>query len=157
VPTYLDALSWRGLLLREPPRRPEPNPVSPSVSARRTGWKYGLTGSMCGECGAVACPPQRVCVRCGFAGTPEPVDLTRRSATIRTFSVDRLAHSPNPPVIAAIVDFDGGGRLEVELADTAPDTLAVGQRVRMTFRRRHSSGGIHNYAWKAVPEESGHG
>ena len=156
-PTYLDALSWRGLLTREPPRRPAPAPVSPPASARRTGWKYALHGSVCAACAAVASPPQRVCVRCGSAAAGEPVDLSRRSATIRTFSVDRLAYSPNPPVIAAIVDFDGGGRLEVELTDTAPDQLAVGQRVRMSFRRRHSSGGIHNYAWKAVPEEQGHG
>jgi uncharacterized OB-fold protein len=79
------------------------------------------------------------------------VDLSRRTATIRTFSVDRLAYSPNPPMIAAVVDFDGGGRLEVEMTDTVPESLAVGQRVQMTFRLRHSSGGIHNYAWKAVP------
>lgn len=157
VPTYLDALAWRGLLHREPPRRPEPSPVSPSVAGRRTEWKYGLHGSLCGSCGAVATPPQRVCVRCRSADTAQRVDLSRLSATIRTYSVDRLAYSPNPPMIAAIVDFDGGGRLEVEMTDTAPESLAVGNRVQMTFRLRHSSGGIHNYAWKAIPEGSTHG
>ncbi len=154
--TYLDALAWRGLVHREPPRRPEPAPVSPAVAARRTEWKYALHGSRCGSCGAVATPPQRVCLRCRSTDTTERVDLSRLSATIRTYSVDRLAYSPNPPMIAAIVDFDGGGRLEVELTDTA-GALAVGNRVQMTFRLRHSSGGIHNYAWKAIPEGTRHG
>jgi uncharacterized OB-fold protein len=71
---------------------------------------------------------------------------------IRTFSVDRLAHTLNPPMVAAVVGFDGGGRMEVELTDTDPTTLAVGMPARMTFRRRHSSGGVHNYVWKATTE-----
>jgi hydroxymethylglutaryl-CoA synthase len=152
VPAYLDALTWRGLIEPEPPRRPEPSPVSPPASARGAAWKYSLQGAACRNCGAVSTPPQRVCVRCGSLES-EPVNLSRRGATVRTFSVDRLAHTPNPPLVAAIVDFDGGGRLEVEITDCAPEARAVGQRVRMTFRRRHSSGGIHNYAWKATPEE----
>lgn len=156
TPPYVDALTWRGLLDREPPRRPEPNPVSPPASARSVGWKYALHGAVCQSCGAVSSPPQQVCVRCGAVGN-DLVDLSSRTATVRTFSVDRLAFSLNPPLVAAVVDFDGGGRLEVEMTDCAPDAVSVGQRVRMTFRRRHSSGGIHNYAWKAMPEESNDG
>jgi hydroxymethylglutaryl-CoA synthase len=155
TPAYLDALNWRGLLGVEPPRRPEPAPVSPPAAMRGVGWKFGLHGAACRNCGAVSTPPQEVCVRCGSTDS-DPVDLTRRGATIRTFAVDRLAYSPNPPLVAAIVDFDGGGRLEVELTDCAPESLAVGQRMQMTFRRRHSSGGIHNYGWKAMPEEGSH-
>jgi hydroxymethylglutaryl-CoA synthase len=156
VPTYLDALTWRGLLDREPPRRPEPRPVSPPASSRALRWKYALHGAVCRTCGAVSSPPQQVCVRCGAVGS-DPVDLSRERATVRTFSVDRLAFSPNPPLVAAVVDFDGGGRLEVEITDCDPTAVTVGQRVRMTFRRRHSSDGIHNYAWKATPEETGDG
>jgi 3-hydroxy-3-methylglutaryl CoA synthase/uncharacterized OB-fold protein len=156
TPAYLDALIWRGLLEVEPPRRPEPAPVSPPAAMRGAGWKFGLNGAICTTCGAVSTPPQEVCVRCGGVGS-DPVDLSRRGATVRTFSVDRLAFSPNPPLVAAIVDFDGGGRLEVEMTDCDPGSLAVGSRVRMTFRRRHSSGGIHNYAWKATLEEGSHG
>ena len=47
--------------------------------------------------------------------------------------------------------------MEVEITDTATDSLTVGQPVRMVFRKRHSSGGIHNYAWKATSEEQTHG
>ena len=147
---YLDYLAWRGFVERETPRRPAPNAVSPPAAARGAEWKFALQASRCTNCSKVASPPQRVCVHCGSTGPTEPIDLSRVGATVKTFSVDRLAFSLNPPVVAAIVDFDGGGRLEVEMTDSNPATLEVGQRVRMVFRRRHSSGGIHNYAWKAT-------
>ena len=51
----------------------------------------------------------------------------------------------------AVVDFDGGGRLPVELTDVDPDDVQVGDRVEMTFRRLSSADGIHNYFWKARP------
>ena len=41
-------------------------------------------------------------------------------ATIATFTVDRLAFSLSPPVVAAIIDFDGGGRFQCELTDVDP-------------------------------------
>jgi 3-hydroxy-3-methylglutaryl CoA synthase/uncharacterized OB-fold protein len=152
TPAYLDALSWRGLLDREPPRRPEPRTVSAPASLRGAKWKFSLTASSCSQCGNVSTPPQRVCLRCGSAQHGEPVAMSRKHAVIRTFSVDRLAYTLNPPMVAAVVGFDGGGRMEVELTDTDPATLAVGANARMTFRRRHTSGGVHNYVWKATTE-----
>ncbi|MGK3203146.1 OB-fold domain-containing protein [Amycolatopsis sp. MEPSY49] len=158
VPTYLQALTWRGLLEREPPRRPEPRVVSAPAALRGAGWKYSLLASVCAACGFVSTPPQQVCLHCGSTEHGEPVDMTRRPAAIRTFSVDRLAYSLNPPMVAAVVGFEGGGRLEVELTDTDLAALRVGAPVRMTFRRRHSSGGVHNYVWKAtVPGGTGGG
>ena len=152
TPTYLDALTWRGLLHCDPPRRPEPRVVSAPAALRGTSWKFALKASVCGACGNVSTPPQQVCLRCGSAEQGEPITMSDRQPVIRTFSVDRLAYTLNPPMVAAVVGFDGGGRLEVELTDTEPDAVAVGTPVRMTFRRRHSSGGVHNYVWKATME-----
>lgn len=154
---YLDYLNWRGLVDRAGPRRPEPAVVSPPASARNSVWKFGLKASRCRECGKVQAPPQRVCVRCGSVDRTDPVPLSDAVGRVRTYSVDRLAYSPNPPLVALVVDFDGGGRLETELADPVPESLRVGAEVRMTFRRRHSSGGVHNYAWKAILEEKSDG
>jgi uncharacterized OB-fold protein len=75
--------------------------------------------------------------------------------TIVTFTVDRLAYSPSPPVIFAVVDFDGGGRLPVELTDVDEDDVAIGGRVEMTFRKVFTADGIHNYFWKARPVRAG--
>lgn len=54
-------------------------------------------------------------------------------------------------MIFAVVDFDGGGRLPLELTDATPDDVAVGTRVDMTFRRLHATDGIANYFWKGRP------
>jgi uncharacterized OB-fold protein len=81
----------------------------------------------------------------------EPAPLARQPGTIATYAVDRLAYSPSPPMIDAVVDFDGGGRYTLELADAAPDEVQIGDRVEMTFRRLYTAGGVHNYFWKARP------
>jgi uncharacterized OB-fold protein len=52
-------------------------------------------------------------------------------------------------VVEAVVDFDGGGRYTLEVADSDPESLKVGTRVGLTFRRLNTAGGVHNYFWKA--------
>jgi 3-hydroxy-3-methylglutaryl CoA synthase len=118
-------LAWRGLLPVEPPRRPEPARPSSSAAGRSTEWKFGLEGS-----GGV---------------------LADQLGTVTTFTVDRLAYSQSPPVVFAVVDFDDGHRLPVELTDVDPDEVAIGMRVEMTFRRLFTADGIANYFWKARP------
>jgi uncharacterized OB-fold protein len=54
-------------------------------------------------------------------------------------------------VVFAVVDFDGGGRMPIELTDVDPTTVAIGDRVELTFRRPSTSDGLHNYFWKARP------
>jgi uncharacterized OB-fold protein len=71
------------------------------------------------------------------------------AGTIATFTIDRLAYSPSPPVVFAVVDFDGGGRLPVELTDVDLDQVQIGARVALTFRKLFTADGIHNYFWKA--------
>ena len=85
---------------------------------------------------------------------PQPGDATDvpmadATGTIATFTVDRLAYSPSPPVVFAVVDFDGGGRLPVELTDVDVDEVRIGARVELTFRKLFTADGIHNYFWKA--------
>jgi hypothetical protein len=136
---YGKYLAWRGLLPVEPPRRPEPARPSAAAAGRSIDWKFGFVGSA-GPGGEVHLPPS-------------PLDEDRRpmsdaEGTIVTFTVDRLAYSPSPPVVFAVVDFDGGGRLPIELTDVEPDEVEIGQRVAMTFRRLFTADGIHNYFWK---------
>jgi hydroxymethylglutaryl-CoA synthase len=77
--------------------------------------------------------------------------LAETLATTATYTVDRLAFSLSPPIVAAVVDFDGGGRFRCEMTDVDPDAVAIGNRVEMTFRRISTVDGIHNYFWKARP------
>src|SRR3954447_15183052 len=107
--SYGRYLAWRGLLPVEPPRRPEPARPSASAAGRNSDWKFGLTG-----------PAGVLADQCG---------------TVTTFTIDKLAYSPSPPVVFAVVDFDDGERLPVELTDVDAADVAIGMRVEMTFRR----------------------
>ena len=118
-------LAWRGLLPVEPPRRPEPARPSASAAGRSTDWKFGLSSAH---------------------GV-----LADQRGTVTTFTVDKLAYSPSPPVVFAVVDFDDGERLPVELTDVDADDVSIGMRVEMTFRRLFVADGIVNYFWKACP------
>ena len=80
-----------------------------------------------------------------------PERLADVPATIATFTVDRLAYSLSPPVVAAVIDFEGGGRFQCELTDVDPAAVRIGDRVEMTFRRLFTAHGVHNYFWKARP------
>jgi hydroxymethylglutaryl-CoA synthase len=161
--SYGKYLAWRGFLVVEPPRRPEPGRVSASAAGRTGDWKFGLVGSRRGGAGSpdevgeereregreddeVRLPP-------GVRGDQpvEPAPMADIQGTVATFTVDRMAYSPSPPVVFAVVDFDGGGRLPIELTDVDAGDVAIGDRVEMTFRRLYTVDGIHNYFWKARP------
>jgi hydroxymethylglutaryl-CoA synthase len=148
--TYAQFLTWRGFLQREPPRRPEPDRPAAPPSFRTTAWKYGFFGSK-DESGFVYLPPSRVSMGTGSVDQMTPVRMADVQATIATFTVDRLAYSLSPPVVAAVIDFDGGGRFQCELTDVDPGNVKIGDRVEMTFRRLFTAEGVHNYFWKARP------
>jgi uncharacterized OB-fold protein len=149
--TYPQYLMWRGLLDREPPRRPEPERPAAPPAARAEAWKFAFVGSACQECGQVHVPPRRVCVSCGSVDHMERRPLADKQGTIATYTVDRLAFSPSPPMIDAVVDFEGGGRYTLEVADASPDEVDIGTRLALTFRKLYTTGGVHNYFWKARP------
>ena len=141
-----------GMVTVEPPRRPEPDRISASAAGRSEDWKFGFVGSRDRDSGELHLPPARVS-RVGDAVDDDGpgADGRRRRARSLTFTVDRIAYSPSPPIVFAVVDFDGGGRLPVELTDVDADELQIGDRVEMTFRRLFTADGIHNYFWKARP------
>ncbi len=151
----LTYLSWRGLVELEPPRRPEPERAAAPPAARAVGWKFGFTGTRCTECGFVHLPPARACRSCGVTDSMAPAPAAALSGTIATYTVDRLAFSPSPPMVQAVINVDGGGRCTLEVADAQPDRLSVGAPVGFTFRRLYTSGEVHDYFWKAVLVDEG--
>ena len=145
---YGKFLSWRNILPVEPPRRPEPQRVSATAAARNEDWKFAFVGSKERDSGVVHLPPARVSRGGARTDEMDPIALADTHGTIVTFTVDRMAYSPSPPVVFAVVDFDGGGRLPLELTDVNADEVEIGLRVEMTFRRLYSADGIANYFWK---------
>ena len=148
-------LTWRGMLARQGPRRPDPQQPAAPPSLRSEAWKFAFTGGRCTACSTMHLPPQRVCGTCGAVDKMRPERLADVPGTIATFTVDRLAFSLSPPVVGAVVDFDGGGRYRCELTDVDPAAVAIGCRVEMTFRRLYEADGVQNYFWKAKPLAGG--
>lgn len=146
---HLTYLSWRGLVELDGPRRPESDPPAAPPAARSRQWKFGFTGTRCVECLFVHLPPARICHRCGRADRMSPAPVATLRGTVATYTIDRLASSPSPPVAQAVIDVDGGGRCTLEVADAEADRLRIGARVGFTFRRMSKAGGVHNYFWKA--------
>ena len=60
-----------------------------------------------------------------------------------------------PPIGAAVIDFEGGGRFQCEMTAVDPKAVKIGDRVEMTFRKLITANGVHNYFWKARPERPG--
>ena len=148
---YGKFLSWRDWVTLEPPRRPEPGRISGAISGRREEWKYAFVGSKDRSSGALHLPPARVSMEGGALDDMESAPMADAIGTIATFTIDKIAFSPSPPIVFAVIDFDGGGRTAVELCDVNADALAMGDRVEMTFRRLFTADSIHNYFWKARP------
>jgi len=147
---YPQYLLWRERLAAERPRRPDPDRPSAPFAWRNRRYKLSMTGGRCGKCGAVQFPLPSICYQCHAADDFEPVPAAGQTARIVTFTVDRLAYSPSPPLVSAIVAFAGGGRLQCELTDVR-GPIRVGDEVVPTFRRGATVGGIRNYLWKARP------
>jgi 3-hydroxy-3-methylglutaryl CoA synthase/uncharacterized OB-fold protein len=148
---YAVFLSWRGQLHREPPRRPDPERPDAPASLRGEGWKFGFNASRCTACGFRHLPPTRICLSCQAVDQMVPERMADLEGTVATWTIDHLAFSLSPPLVGAVIDFDGGGRYRGEMTDVDPDAVAVGTRVAMTFRRLYSTDGVHNYFWKARP------
>lgn len=148
---YPTFLTWRGHLRREPPRRPDNERPQAPATLRVGDWKFALVAGRCETCGRRQLPAQRVCIECGTADRMRPERIADAEGTVATFTLDRVSFTVHPPVIVAVVEFDGGGRFPCELTDLEPEEVHVGLRVRMTFRRTYTAQGVHNYFWKATP------
>jgi len=149
---YNSYLKWRGVLPFEPPRRPDPERPAAPPMRRAERWKMGFVGSRCSSCGAGHLPPQRACVKCQAVDQMTEERFADKGCKVATYTLDHLAYSLQPPVVAAIVDYDGGGRLSCELTDVEPTDVKIDDELEMTFRRLYTGQGVHNYFWKARPK-----
>jgi 3-hydroxy-3-methylglutaryl CoA synthase len=148
---YNGYLKWRGVLPFEPPRRPDPERPAAPPMRRHERWKLAFVGSRCTKCQTGHLPPQRVCVKCAAVDQMRDERFADTSCRVATYTLDHLAYSLQPPVVAAFVDYEGGGRFSCELTDVEPKAVAIGNHLEMTFRRLYTAQSVHNYFWKARP------
>jgi uncharacterized protein len=106
-------------------------------------WTAALEGRLaapkCRSCGMFVLPPQPRCFNCQHDGF-EWVDLPG-TGTIYTFTVVRHPLAPHldevVPYVSGVVELDGtqgaGARLITNIIDCDPETVAVGDKVRVVF------------------------
>ncbi|MCP4577710.1 MAG: 3-hydroxy-3-methylglutaryl CoA synthase [Deltaproteobacteria bacterium] len=153
---YTKYLVWRDILPAElGPKAEEDILTRWSFHWRKRKSILGLWGSRCTGCGTVQYPPQRICVNpdCGAVDEMEDFLFSDKPGHIINYTGDNLAASNDPPAVYGTVQFKMGGRHTFDFTDCDLDSLAVGQAVEMSFRRRSydNQRDVSGYFWKAVP------
>ena len=154
--SYPRYLALSGLLQLERGMRAEMDKVSALTAAyRHRDLLLELSGGRCTACGTHQIPRSDVCVNpdCHAMGTQEPHSFADSTATVATWSADRLTYTPDPPAYYGMIDFAEGGRLLMDFTDVGDDGVDVGTKMRMVFRvKDHDSlRGFARYFWKAAP------
>ena len=154
--SYLKYLSFTGQIDLEWGMRAEMDNKTALTAAWRDNARLArFEGGRCGACGTVQFPRSRVCVNpaCNAQDQQAPVSLADVPARVLSHTSDFLAYTPNPPFQFGHVDFEGGGRVLMEFADTDAGELAVGLTLRMVYRIKDfdKQRGFRRYFWKATP------
>jgi uncharacterized OB-fold protein len=155
---YMRFLSFKGLVDYEWGIRAErDNRTAQSTFFRKRDAITSFMGGRCEKCGTVQFPKTRVCVNpnCQAEETQEDHPFADMAASIKTFTEDNLAFSPNPPLQYGNVGFAEGGNVYMDLTDFEPGSISVGQSVKMAFRIKDfdDKRGFRRYFWKAAPAE----
>jgi uncharacterized OB-fold protein len=148
-PSYDMYLRFRQMIATEHDRRAGAG-LSATKHFRDRDVDVTLLGQRCRRCGQHQFPRQRVCFTCKAKDDFDRVRLSDRVGTVKSFTFDNFAGSPNPPLVAGIVDVEGA-RLYLQMTDVAPKEVKLGMPVELTFRKIHEAGGTPNYFWKSTP------
>jgi len=149
LPSYDMYLRFRQLLATEHDRRAGTG-LSATKHFRDRDSDVTLLAQKCRRCGQAQFPHQRVCFTCFAKDEFDHVRLSDKIGTVKSFTFDNFAGSPNPPLVAGIVDVDGA-RLYIQMTDVSPKEVKLGMPVELTFRKIHEAGGTPNYFWKSTP------
>ncbi|MCL6100166.1 MAG: Zn-ribbon domain-containing OB-fold protein [Bacteroidetes bacterium] len=120
---------------------------------REVAQRYRLEAGKCKQCGNSSFPPRLVCPKCKSKSF-ETVQLSREGK-ILTFTIIRVGpdkFSKETPYVVAIIELNDGARLTAQVADCDVDKVAIGDKVKMIFRKIQDEGksGLHCYGYKAV-------
>jgi len=152
IPDYETYAVWHGLIDKAPPsRRPSFRAPSPAAMLREVDKNLRFHGTKCKRCGYTQYPPQRICTMCHTKDEFEGYRFSDKKAKVFTYTMDSLGPTLDPPMVVAVIDFDGGGRAFSIMTDRDINKLGIGMPVEMTFRKFYTSEGIHNYYWKCMP------
>lgn len=124
--------------------------LSATIRFRERDADIALVGARCRSCGQIHLPAQRVCYRCFTKDQWEPYRLSDKRGVVLSYTFDYFFPASEPPTIMTVTEVEGC-RVQVQLADTRPEEVALDMPVEYVFRKIHDAGGKPNYFWKAVP------
>jgi scaffold protein (connect acetoacetyl-CoA thiolase and HMG-CoA synthase) len=128
---------------------------------RETPKRYNLGGSKCTNCGTVYFPPRAVCPAC----TSHRQSIEKMVAfpltgegEVYSFTVVHDAaegFEMQVPYVVALVKTVEGPILTGQIVDVDPAEVAIGLKVRATFRKLREEGkaGVIHYGYKFAPAE----
>jgi len=116
--------------------------------------RYRYEAGVCQKCGKWFFPARVVCDACGHREFD--TKAMQRTGTIKTHTIIRVPPAPfkdQAPYAVAVVEMDDGPCITTQVVDWDEGQLAIGQKVRLEFRKIYEEGkaGIINYGYKAVP------
>jgi len=128
--------------------------TGPARYWREIPQRYRYEAARCAKCGKVYFPPRQVCSKC--RGREFTKVTLAQAGTIETFTVIHVAPTgfgDQTPYAVGIIKLDDGARITAQIVDCEPAKLAIGDRVRLEFRKIQQDGesGIICYGYKFVP------
>ncbi len=128
--------------------------IGTARSWREKPQRYRYEAAKCTGCGKIFFPPRLVCNKCGA----KSFETHRLAPTgvVETFTIIEVAPSgftDEVPYAVGIVKLDDGVKITAQIVDCATDKLAIGDRVRLEFRKVAADGasGVLHYGYKFVP------
>ncbi len=128
---------------------------------RETPRRYNLGGSKCTSCGTVYFPPRAVCPACTHHRQSiekmVPFQLSGEGTVLSYTVVHDAAEGfeMQVPYVLALVKTPEGPVLTGQVVDVRPEEVAIGFKVRATFRKLREEGraGVIHYGYKFAPVE----
>lgn len=126
---------------------------------RETPRRYNLGGSKCTTCGTVYFPPRGVCPRCTHHRQSIEKMMPQQLSGDGEVLSYTIVHEPaegfemQVPYVVALVQTVEGPILTGQVVDVEPAEVAIGLKVRATFRKLREEGkaGVIHYGYKFAP------
>lgn len=109
-----------------------------------------LEGFECKQCGSVFFIKTKRCKKCGCEEFC--LKKLKKHGVIFSFTKEHYFPSSFSPIIMAVVDLDGGGRLTLQVTDEMyardPKETLIGTKVKLVLRKMMENDAKPNYFWK---------
>ena len=124
--------------------------LSATIRFRERDADIAFIAARCVACGQLHFPKQRVCIKCFTKDRWEPYRLSDKQGKLLAYTFDYFFPAAEPPTIMVMTEVEGC-RVQVQMANIRPGSVALDLPVEYVFRKIHEAGGKPNYFWKASP------